>query len=126
VSLSALCAAISLLLFARRYSGRSAFSLQRTHPTGNHLVERSLNQAERDVSVRAIGLRALSAQGLSAFWWLLGLISVCLGYVVLLLPNALELFRQALQKTPTLAKLFNGSDTGTNGGLWARISPWHS
>jgi ABC-2 type transport system permease protein len=117
VGLSALCAAISLLLFTRRDSGSSAFSLQLPHPTGNNLVERSLRQAERDVSVRAIGLRTLSAQGWSAFWWLLALVSVCLGYVVLLLPNALELFRQALQKTPTLAKLFNGSDTSTNGGF---------
>jgi ABC-2 type transport system permease protein len=117
VGLSALCATISLLLFARRDSGRSAFSLQRMHPTGAHLVERSLRQAERDVSVRGIGLRALSAQGRSAFWWLLGLVCVCLAYVVLLLPHALELFRQALQKTPTLAKLFSGSDTSTNGDL---------
>lgn len=117
VGLSVLCAGSSLLLFARRDSGRATFSLQRGHSTDTQRVEHSLSQAERNISLRSMGLRALGAESWFAFWWLLGLVSVGLAYVVVLLPKALDLFRQALQKNPTLANLFSGNDTTTSGGL---------
>jgi polyether ionophore transport system permease protein len=120
LGLSLLLAFLSVMLFVRRDSGRPAFTFQRTQANDNHTVERSLRKAERDVSIRTISLRALSAQSWSAFWWLLG-IAVYAGWDVLLIPSIQAPLKQALVQTPILAKLFGGGDIGTNAGFLAAV-----
>jgi len=116
LSLSLLFAGISVVLFARRDSGRPAFAWQRNHANGKQQVERSLRKAERDVSVRAISLRALSAHGWSSFWWLLGIVAWC-AFLVLLIPSAQEPMKKALAQSPGLNKLFSSSAIATNAGF---------
>lgn len=118
LGLSLLFTIVSIVLFAQRDSGRPAITLQRNPTNENHAAERSLHHAERDISVRAIGLRTLSAQSWSAFWWLLGLV-VYAGWDVLLIPSVQQPLKQALAQTPILAKLFGGGDVGTNAGFLA-------
>ncbi len=121
LGLSLLLAAISIVLFTRRDSGRPAFVWSRSHTnlaTSKQQVERSLQQAERDISVRSISLRALRAQSGSAFWWMLGIVTWS-SWVVLLIPSAQEPLKNAVAQSPNLAKLFSGSDIGTNASFLA-------
>jgi ABC-2 type transport system permease protein len=120
LGLSLLFAGISVVLFARRDSGRPAFAWQRNHTNDEHLVERSLKRAERDVSVRSISLRALSAQGWASFWWLLGIVAWC-AFLVLLIPSAQEPLQKALAQSPSLNKLFSSSEIATNAGFLSAV-----
>jgi len=120
LGLSLLLAAISVVLFARRDIGGVAFSWQRDHAGGKHQVERSLSQAERAVSMRAVSLRTLSASGWSSFWWLLGIVAFC-AYVLLLTPAIQQPFYKIVQQTPWLAQLFFDTPTNTNTGMLGTI-----
>ncbi len=120
LGLSLLFAAISMVLFARRDSGRPAFAWQRNSANGNHQVERSLKKAGRDVSLRSIGLRALSAQGWTSFWWLLGIVAWC-AFLVLLIPSAQEPLTKALEQSPGLNKVISGSEIATNEGFLSAL-----
>jgi polyether ionophore transport system permease protein len=116
LGLSLLFAAISVALFVRRDSGRPAFAWQRNHTNDKQQVERSLKKAERDVSVRSISLRALSAQAWVSFWWLFGIVAWC-AFLVLLIPSAQEPLKKALAQSPNLAKIYSASIIGTNAGF---------
>jgi ABC-2 type transport system permease protein len=116
LGLSLLFAALSMVFFTRRDSGRPVFAWQRNHANGNHPVERSLKKAERDVSVRSIGLRALSAQGWTSFWWLLGIVAWC-AFLVLLIPSAQVPLKKALAQSPGLNKIYNSNAIATNAGF---------
>jgi polyether ionophore transport system permease protein len=116
LGLSLLFAAISVALFVRRDSGRPAFAWQRNHTNDKLQVERSLKKAERDVSVRSISLRALSAQAWVSFWWLFGIVAWC-AFLVLLIPSAQEPLKKALAQSPNLAKIYSASIIGTNAGF---------
>ncbi len=120
LGLSLLLAAISVVLFARRDIGGVAFSWQRDHAGGKHQVERSLSQAERAVSTRAVSLRTLAASGWSSFWWLLGIVAFC-AYVLLLTPAIQQPFYKIVQQTPWLAQLFFDTPTNTNTGMLGTI-----
>jgi ABC-2 type transport system permease protein len=120
LGLSLLLAVISVMLFVKRDSGRPAFVWQRQHVNGTHQVERSLRKAEHAISVRAISLRALSAQGWPSFWWLLGIVIWC-GWCVLLIPSIQEPLKKAFAQSPNLAKLLSGSDIGTNAGFLSSV-----
>lgn len=120
LGLSLLCIGLSVVLFVQRDSGRPAFTWQRTPANDNHIAERSLHKAEHDISVRTVSLRALNAQSLSAFWWLLGIV-VYTGWDVLLIPSIQAPLKKALAQTPILAKLFGGGDVGTNAGFLAAV-----
>lgn len=119
-SLGLLFLVVSLVLFARRDSGRAALSFQRTATNGNHLIERSLKRASRRFSLRAIWMRAIGAQGWMAFWWLLGIVFYT-SWVVLLIPSIQKPFQKAFQQTPILAKLF--SDTNFLGIVVFTFAP---
>jgi ABC-2 type transport system permease protein len=120
LGLSLLFAAISMVLFARRDSGRPALAWQRNSANGNHQVERSLKKAGRNVSLRSIGLRALSAQGWTSFWWLLGIVAWC-AFLVLLIPSAQEPLTKALEQSPGLNKVISGSEIATNEGFLSAL-----
>lgn len=116
-----LCLLTSLILFARRDIGRPAFLWQPTHGNGEHLVERSLSQAERAVSTRSVGLRTLCALGWSSFWWLLGIVAFS-AYCVLLVPGIQKQFYQLVQHTPWLNQLFFDTPTNTNVAMLGTIA----
>lgn len=117
LGLSLLCAVFSLVLFVRRDIGRPVFSWQgRQNANGKLQAMRSLSRAERSVSTRTIGLNALSNQGWSSFWWLLGILIFC-GYIVLLTPSIQKPFYNIVRGTPWIAKLFFDTPTSTNAGL---------
>jgi ABC-2 type transport system permease protein len=120
LGLSLLFAATSVVLFARRDSGRPAFAWQRNHTNDKQQVERSLRKAERDISVRSISLRALSAQGWASFWWLLGIVAWC-AFLVLLIPSAQEPLKNALAQSPSLNKLYSASEIATNAGFLSAL-----
>ena len=100
---------ISLILFAQRDSGRAAFAFQRNQKDNNHLIERSLRKARRNLSLRGIWVRALGTQSWMAFWWLLGIV-LYTGWGVLLLPSIQQPFQKAFRETPILAKLFSDAN----------------
>jgi ABC-2 type transport system permease protein len=116
LGLSLLFAATSVVLFARRDSGRAVFAWQRNRSDSNHQVESSFKKAERDVSLRSIGLRALSVQAWSSFWWLFGIVTWC-AFLVLLIPSAQEPLKKALAQSPNLAKIYSTSAIATDAGF---------
>jgi len=120
MALSALCLGISLVLFVGRDIGRPAFFWQYKHENDEHLIERSLSQAERAVSTRTVGLRTLSALGWSSFWWLLGIVAFS-AYCVLLIPSIQKQFYQLVQQTPWLSGLFFDTPTNTNAAMLGTI-----
>jgi ABC-2 type transport system permease protein len=120
LGLSLLFAVISVILFFRRDSGRPAFAWQRNHTNDKQQVELSLRKAERDISVRSISLRALSAQGWASFWWLLGIVAWC-SFLVLLIPSAQQPLKNALAQSPNLNKLYSGSEIATNAGFLSAL-----
>jgi polyether ionophore transport system permease protein len=120
VGLSVLCVGTSLALFARRDIGRPAFLWQRQNTNGTHQVMRSLSQAERAASTRAVSLHTLFAQGWSAFWWLLGIVLFC-AYILLLTPGLQKPFYRLVQQTPWLAHYLFDTPTNTNAALLGTI-----
>jgi len=111
-----LCAALSLVLFARRDIGRSAFLWQRKQALGNHQATRSLSQAERAVSMRGVGLHTLSTGGWSAFWWGLGVVFVCV-YCLVIALSIQQVFYKLVQETPLLQQLFFDTPINTNAAM---------
>ena len=120
LGLCVLCVGLSLVLFARRDIGRPTFSWQRQSARGNHQAMRSLSQAERAVSTRAVSLHTLAAQGWSSFWWLLGMVVFC-AYILLLVPSIQQAFYKIVQQTPWLQQLFFDTPTNTNTGVLGTI-----
>ena len=114
--LAVLCAGASLVLFARRDIGGSAFSWQRKSANGQQQVMRSLSRAERAVSTQAVSLRTLSEVGWSAFWWLLGVVLMCV-YCLLIALTIQQQFYKLVQETPFLQQLFFDTPTSTNAAL---------
>ena len=120
VGLSVLCAVGSIVLFARRDIGRSAFAWQRGGANGTQQALRSLSRAERAISTRTIGLHTLFAEGWGSFWWLLGIVAFC-AYILLLTPGIQKPFYQIVQQTPWLAQYFFDTPSNTNAGLLGTI-----
>jgi ABC-2 type transport system permease protein len=116
LGLSLLCLLGSLVLFARRDIGRSAFESKRERVSGTEPAQRSLSRAEREVSTRAVSLHTLAAEGWSSFWWLLGIVAFCAG-VQFLTPGIQKAFNQAVQQTPWLVKYLFDTPTDTNTAL---------
>ena len=116
VALSLLCLVGSLVLFARRDIGRSAFESQREKASGTRQALRSLNRAERQVSTRTVGLHTLSVDGWSSFWWLLGIVAFCAA-LVFITPGIQKAFYQAVQQTPWLAAYLYDTPTNTNAAM---------
>lgn len=114
--LGLLLAVFSIVIFARRDSGRPALSLRSGTVNEQRLIEQSLRRAGRDLSLRSVFSRALSAQGWASFWWLLGIAAWC-GWLTALVPTIQKPFKDALAQSPDLAKLFGGGDVGTNAGF---------
>ena len=118
--LSAVCVFISLALFVRRDVGGAAFVWQRQGKQSTRRVENSLSQAERAISTRSISLRTLAAQGLSSFWWLLGIVIFC-SAILFITPSFQKPFYNVVQQTPWLAALFFDTPTNTNTALLGTI-----
>jgi ABC-2 type transport system permease protein len=116
LGLAVLCLEGSVLLFARRDIGRSAIESQREVAGSRQQALRSLSRAEREFSTRAVGLQALSAEGWSSFWWLLGIVAICALFVYLT-PAFQKAFNQAVQQTPWLARYLYDTPTNTNAAL---------
>lgn len=122
LGLGLLFAALSVVLFARRDSGRPAFVWQRNHSDGQQQrqIERSLKKAGRSISLRSIALRGLSSQGWTSFWWLFGIAIWCV-WLTLIIPSIQGTLVKALAQSPNLARLFSGSDIGTNAGFLSTL-----
>ncbi|HLX59382.1 MAG TPA: ABC transporter permease subunit [Ktedonobacteraceae bacterium] len=119
LGLSALCAALSFVLFARRDVGRPAFAW-RERAKDTQQATRSLSRAERAVSTRTISLHTLFAERWSSFWWLLGIVAFC-AYILILTPKVQGPFYKIVQQTPWLQKLFFDTPTSTNAGVLGTI-----
>lgn len=122
LGLGLLCALVSIVLFARRDSGRPVFTWQRNHSNGaqQRLIERGLRKAGRALSLRSITLRGLRSQGWASFWWLLGVALWCI-WLTSIIPNIQSTLVKALAQTPELAKLFSGSNLATNAGFLSSL-----
>jgi ABC-2 type transport system permease protein len=116
LGLSVLCLLGSLVLFARRDMGRSAFESQRERASDPQQALRSLSRAEREVSTRAVSLQTLFADGWGSFWWLLGIVAFCTG-LQFVTPGFQKAFNQAVQQTPWLARYLSDTPTNTNAAL---------
>ncbi len=120
VGLCVLCAALSLVLFARRDIGGSAYTWQREQPSGNQQAARSLSRAERAISTRSVSLHTLFTQGWPSFWWLFGIVAFSV-YGTILAPNIQHAFYNIVQQTPWLAQLFFDTPTNTNAAVLGTI-----
>jgi ABC-2 type transport system permease protein len=116
LGLSLLCLVGSVLLFARRDIGRSAFESQRERASGTQQAQRSLSRAEREVSTRAVSLHTLFSEGWYAFWWLLGIVAFCAA-LLFVTPSFQKAFNQAVQQTPWLARYLYDTPTNTNAAM---------
>ena len=116
LGLSVLCLGISLGLFTRRDIGRAAFLWQRKQTANNQQVLRSLSQAEHAVSTRNVSLHTLSAEGWPAFWWLFGVVVLCV-YCLLLALYIQQPFEKLVQETPLLRQLLFDTPANTNTAL---------
>ncbi len=115
-----LLAASSVVIFVGRDIGRAAFVWQRNHANGNQQALRSMSQAWRALSTRAVSLRTLATSGWSSFWWLLGIVALCAG-ILYITPSFAKSFHDAVQQTPWLAQLFFDTPTDTNTGVLGAI-----
>ncbi len=121
VGLSVLCAALSLVLFARRDIGRAAFAWQgKKVGDSQQQMLHSLSRAEHAVSTQSVGLQTLNTQGWFAFWWLFG-IAAFSAYCTLLVPSIQQAFYRIVQQTPWIAQVFFDTPTNTNAGLLGAI-----
>ncbi|GAC1385816.1 MAG: hypothetical protein NVSMB33_15090 [Ktedonobacteraceae bacterium] len=105
----------SVLLFASRNIGEAALpswsrKVASTHSEG---IGQVLKQAQRNVFVRTIGLRALRASTAGAFWWLAGL-SLWAMWGTSIARSTEEPLKKIYAGSPLIAKLFGGQDMGTN------------
>jgi ABC-2 type transport system permease protein len=116
LGLSVLCLGISLGLFTRRDIGRAAFSWQRKQASNNLQALHSLSQAEHAVSTRNVSLHTLSEEGWPAFWWLLGVVVLCV-YCLLLALYIQQPFEKLVQETPLLRQLLFDTPANTNTAL---------
>jgi polyether ionophore transport system permease protein len=116
LGLAVLCLVGSVILFARRDIGRSAFESQRERVSGTQPAKRSLSRAERQVSTRSVGLQTLFAEWWGSFWWLFGIVAFCaaLQWVT---PGFQKAFNQAVQQTPWLASYLSDTPTNTNAAM---------
>ncbi len=113
VGLSVLCVGAGLVLFARRDIGRAAFSWQRKQAYDQQQAMRSLSRAERAISTRSVSLHTLGVESWFAFWWLLGIVVLCV-YCLLLALTIQQQFYKLVQETPLLQQLFFDTPTNTN------------
>ncbi|HCI82874.1 MAG TPA: hypothetical protein DHW02_24650, partial [Ktedonobacter sp.] len=121
VGLCVLCIIPALVLFARRDIGRAAFAWQRKQPgDGKQRTIRSLSHAEHAVSTRNVSLNALSTQGWTSFWWLLGILFFCT-YLLLLTPTIQQPFYNIVKGTPWLQQFLFDTPTSTNAALLGTI-----
>jgi ABC-2 type transport system permease protein len=118
--LAILCTVGSLVLFARRDMGRSAFVWYAGRANGTEPAMRSLGQAERAVSTRSVSLHTLFAEGWGSLWWLLGIVALCT-YILVLTPGLQGPFYKIVQQTPWLQQLFFDTPTNTNTGVLGTI-----
>ncbi len=114
--LAALCVLGSAVLFARRDIGGAAFAWRRQFVGGLPQAARRLRQAERAPSTRSVALHTLFAEGWSAFWWLSGVVVLCV-YCLLLALTIQQPFYKLVRETPMLQQLFFDTPTSTNAGL---------
>ncbi|HEV2583638.1 MAG TPA: ABC transporter permease subunit [Ktedonobacteraceae bacterium] len=116
LGLSVLCLVGSVILFARRDIGRSAFESQRERAGGTQQALRSLSRAEREVSTRSVSLQTLFADGWGSFWWLFGIVAFCAA-LQFVTPGFQKAFNQAVQQTPWLAAYLSDTPTNTNAAM---------
>ncbi len=120
VGLILLFLVLSLIVFARRDIGRPAFESQRERASGTQPALRSLSRAEHAVSTRSVSLHTLFAQGWPSFWWLFGIVVICVA-VVKVVPGLQEAFYKAVQQTPWLQQYLFDTPTNTNAALLGTI-----
>ena len=120
LGLAVLCLGGSVVLFARRDIGRSAFESQREVASGSQQTLRSLSRAEREVSTRSVSLQTLFADGWGSFWWLLGIVAFCALWQFLT-PGLQKFFNQVVQQTPWLARYLFDTPTNTNTAVLGTI-----
>lgn len=120
LGLAVLCLVGSVILFARRDIGRSAFESQRERVSGTQSAMRSLSRAERQVSTRSVGLQMLFAEGWGSFWWLFGIVVFCAA-LQFVTPGIQKAFNQAVQQTPWLTQYLFDTPTDTNAAMIGTI-----
>ncbi|HET9918450.1 MAG TPA: ABC transporter permease subunit, partial [Ktedonobacteraceae bacterium] len=120
LGLTVLCLVGSVILFARRDIGRSAFESQRERISGTQSAMRSLSRAERQVSTRSVGLQMLFAEGWGSFWWLFGIVVYCAA-LQFVTPGIQKAFNQAVQQTPWLTQYLFDTPTDTNAAMIGTI-----
>ena len=118
--LAVLCLVGSMMLFARRDIGRSAFESQREVAGARQQALRSLSQAEREVSTHSVGWQTLFADGWGAFWWLFGIVVFCAA-IQWVTPGFQKAFYQAVQQTPWLAAYLYDTPTNTNAAMMGTL-----
>lgn len=112
--------AASVWLFLRRDAGDIATLWPQTSASGSRRAQVSpattLTRAQGDLSLRGVTLRALAANRLSIFWWIVG-IAIFGAYAVSIAKSAEQVIAQAFKSSAVIAALFGGSNMATNNGF---------
>lgn len=124
--LGVICAGISIPLFIKRDIGGTVLpSWQfRIGSARSRTALQTLEQAQHDLSMRTMALRALRAQAAAIGWWTLALI-IFAGYLLLISRLTEDAIRKMLSGTPALAQLFSGYSIATNEGILSAILSWY-
>ncbi len=124
LAISVVLVAASMWLFVRRDAGdvvklwsRASQSATRRPPVAPAVT---LTRAQGDRSLRGVAARALAANWLSIFWWIVG-IGVFGVYAVFIAQAAEKVIAQAFQSSAVLKALFNGANMNTNNGFISGI-----
>jgi ABC-2 type transport system permease protein len=116
--------AASMWLFVRRDAGDVVKLWSRVSQSALRRAQVApavtLTRAQGDLSLRGVTARALAANWLSIFWWMVG-ITVFGVYGVFIAQAAEKVIAQAFQSSAVLKTLFSGANLGTNNGFIAGI-----
>ncbi len=119
--ISLVLVAASMWLFLRRDAGdivalwpqasaASAARRARISPTT------TMTRTQSDLSLRSVMARALAANWLSIFWWIVG-IGIFGAYAVSIAQSAEKVLAQTFKSSVVLTTLFGGSNLATNNGF---------
>jgi ABC-2 type transport system permease protein len=116
--------AASMWLFVRRDAGDVVKLWSRVSQSAMRRTQVApavtLTRAQSDLSLRGVTARALAANWLSIFWWIVG-IGVFGVYAVFIAQAAENVIAQAFQSSAVLKALFNGANMNTNNGFISGI-----
>jgi ABC-2 type transport system permease protein len=124
LAISVVLVAASMWLFVRRDAGDVVTLLPQSSASVARRAQISpattLTRAQGNLSLRGVTARALAANRLSIFWWIVG-VGIFGAYAVSIAQSAEKVISQAFKSSTVLSTLFSGTNLATNNGFMEAI-----